>query len=140
MAGFKKTLNALSQDRTRRYIGVFVAWRGQVIPGDLFSSYWNRRDAANRIAGPSMTEALFRLMFATRPQSAWADPCAQEGPADPAHFVIIGHSFGGRILERAVAQPYMAMLAEMAARNRPDAETRMQPPQPASSDSARPPI
>jgi hypothetical protein len=115
LAGFKEMLKILAKDTKRQYIGLFVAWRGQVIPGDVFTSYWNRRDAANRIAGPSMTEALFKLMFATRPESASDDPCAREDrTADRSHFVIVGHSFGGRILERAVAQPYMAMLVERA--------------------------
>ena len=28
--------------------------------------YWNRRDAAVRIGGPSLSEAVFRMMFATK--------------------------------------------------------------------------
>ncbi len=118
LAGFKQTLQSMAERYpSLQFIGVFVGWRGQVIAADSFLSYWNRRDTANRIAGPSMTEALFTLMFATRPESALEDPCATAArPDDDSHFVLVGHSFGGRILERAVAQPYMAMLVERAAR------------------------
>jgi hypothetical protein len=153
---FKETMRRLAEsDSERHYIAVFVAWRGQVLPGNIFTSYWNRRSAAMRVGGPSMTEALFRLMFVTKPpipptienecgnkpietdifHGISRDPVTgkglaenaipgidrQAGAASPApqsrsfvkdRFVIVGHSFGARILERALSQPLMALLYE----------------------------
>jgi len=123
LCGFRNTLRSLAMEDhgQHRYIGIFISWRGTVISGDFFFTYFNRRDAANRIAGPSMTEALFKLMYATRPWTAMQNVCSAESAGtqrDPedSHFVIVGHSFGGRLLERAVAQPFMAMMVERAAR------------------------
>jgi hypothetical protein len=125
LAGFKMTLEQLAEkDPGHAYIGIFLSWRGQSIPGDLFVSYWNRREAARRVGGASMTEALFNLMFATKAPIApsQADKCGAfraldvRGSYPPARdvFVLIGHSFGVRILERAISQPLMALLYERA--------------------------
>ncbi|MFL6387783.1 MAG: hypothetical protein ACJ71U_09865 [Terriglobales bacterium] len=155
LKSFKHIMMGLAEsDQSRHYIGVFVAWRGQVIPGNIFTSYWNRRGAAMRVGGPSMTEALFRLMFVTKPPIAPTlenecgrkteetstpatirDPVTGKGLAenaitgidkkgDAAHrvaakrsfardrFVIVAHSFGARVMERALSQPLMSLLYE----------------------------
>jgi len=152
---FKETMRKLAcSDPSRHYIAVFIAWRGQVIPNNYFSSYWNRRSAAMRVGGISMTEALFRLMFVTKPPisptianrcgnhltesdypTVRRDPVTGKGLAESAiagvdtqgaavspesqprsflkdRFVVVGHSFGARVLERALSQPLMALLYE----------------------------
>jgi hypothetical protein len=122
LAGFKDQLQQLAEhDLDHSYIGVFFSWRGQSLPGDLFFSYWNRRDAARRVGGASMTEAIFRLMFVTKPpvppSLTGENPCGAVNPTTSPNpprdmFVLIGHSFGVRILERAISQPLMALLYE----------------------------
>ncbi|HWW98638.1 MAG TPA: hypothetical protein VNY74_13115 [Edaphobacter sp.] len=125
LEGFKDQLQLLAEhDQLHSYIGVFLSWRGQSLPGDLFFSYWNRRDAARRVGGASMTEAIFRLMFVTKPPvppsptdrdqcGAVNSPASLEAANKPRDlFVLIGHSFGVRILERAISQPLMALLYE----------------------------
>jgi hypothetical protein len=118
LGGFKNWLAELAgQNPKTAYVGVFVAWRGQSIPGDTFLSYWSRRDAAMRVGRASMTEALLRLMFATKvPVVPTIDnQCGKESPTSESKLIIIGHSFGGRILERALSQPMMALLLERRA-------------------------
>ena len=155
LKSFKNIMKGLADlDPGRHYIAVFVAWRGQVIPHNLFTSYWNRRSAAMRVGGPSMTEALFRLMFVTKPPIAptlenecgfkteetrtpaiGRDPVTGKGLAENAiagidknegaaplavakrsfardRFVIVAHSFGARVMERALSQPLMSLLYE----------------------------
>jgi hypothetical protein len=122
LAGFKTVLQELSDYSAGKngqhktiIVGVFVAWRGQVVAGNLFTSYWNRRDAASRVGGPSMTEAISRLMFATKvapPSPDATNHCQEHDPDPSSHFVIIGHSFGARVLERAVTQPILTLLLE----------------------------
>lgn len=110
--------------KTPVVVGVFIAWRGQTLTGDPFLTYWNRRNAATRIGGSSMTEVLFKLMFETKgvllppDQTVGKDPLHPRNPCQPsaqdkdAHFVAIGHSFGARVLEHAMSQPLLAMLLE----------------------------
>jgi hypothetical protein len=122
LAGFKTVLQELSDypalinpSKKTIVVGIFIAWRGQVLAGNLFSSYWNRRDAATRVGGPSMTEAISRLMFATKdaPSSpSQQNRCQNPDPDPNSHFIIIGHSFGARVLERALTQPIITLLLE----------------------------
>ena len=128
LGGFKSVLQRLSfrgsvldDNKPPVVVGIFIAWRGQVIPGDVFSSYWNRRDAANVVGGPSMTEVITRLMFETKGASSSPNPqnrCRQDVIGrqqeidSKSRFLIIGHSFGARILEDAIGQPMLAILLE----------------------------
>jgi len=74
----------------------FHLMAGNVISGDFVFTY-SPRDAATAIAGPSMTEALFKLMYATGhgPRCKTSAPPNRPAPARPggSHFVIVGHSF-----------------------------------------------
>jgi len=115
--GFKTLMqNRAVKDPAHTYLGIFIAWRGQAIPGDLLVSYWNRRDATARVGGPSLSEAVFRLIFATKgttTQPELSNQCQSVNEdTDKSQFIIIGHSFGARILEGAVAQPFLTMLLE----------------------------
>jgi hypothetical protein len=60
-------------------------------------SFYNRRGAAERIAGPSATEAIYRILTTAR-----------ENPR--TRSVLIGHSFGSMILERALSQAVISAL------------------------------
>jgi hypothetical protein len=127
LAGFRATLQGLSYrksaiDKTKPpvVVGIFMAWRGQVVAGDIVTSYWNRRDAARLVGGLSMTEAISRLMFETKgpsPSPNPSDGCrvAPENADRDSHFLIIGHSFGARVLEHAITQPILAIILERQA-------------------------
>jgi hypothetical protein len=130
--GFKEVLQRLSFRKTGEdqsgpppvVLGIFISWRGQVVPGDFFTSYWNRRDAARLVGGLSMTEVISRLMFETKGAPLLPnlnDHCKLQGvgPDDSqqamdhkSRFIIIGHSFGARVLEHAISQPMLTMLLE----------------------------
>lgn len=95
--------NALDVAKPPVLVGVFLSWRGQSLAGDLAPSYWNRRDAATRVGGPSMTEVVTRLMFETKgvPQAPASEArCvpSQVRGKEFSHFAIIAHSFGARAL------------------------------------------
>ena len=80
-------------------VGVYLSWRGEVskIPLIRQLSFYNRRGAAERIAGPPATEAIYRILTPMR-----ANPSARS--------VLIGHSFGSMILEQALSQSVVAAL------------------------------
>jgi pimeloyl-ACP methyl ester carboxylesterase len=77
-------------------VGVYFGWRGGTtsIPVVEDFTYWNRRDTATYIPGSNMSEALLRVARATK------------GPEykETSKLVVVGHSFGGLVLERTVTQ------------------------------------
>ena len=82
----------------RSYIGVYMAWRGQSLPGDVILSFWNRRDAAQRVGSSDFAEAIYRIMAATK----------QDSPN--SRIVVVGHSFGARALETALTNTFVSLL------------------------------
>jgi len=75
----------------RRWLGVFIGWRGEAVslPPLNFLTYWNRRNAAARVGG--IPFAHFLADLATRVQSN-----------DENMMLVIGHSFGARVVETSV--------------------------------------
>jgi hypothetical protein len=80
------------------YVGVYMAWRGQAVAGDLFATFWNRRDAAQRVGSTDFAESLYRIMGATKENSP------------SSRIVIVGHSFGARVLETALTNTFVSLL------------------------------
>lgn len=93
----------------RKVYGVFLGWRGElVVKGSdpvsqqllrvpRFLTFWSRRSAATRMGdAASMGATLMALREAGRP-----NPIPK--PDDPI-LVFMGHSFGSKVLEQAVAQ------------------------------------
>lgn len=118
--------------------GVFISWRGDAlgtalsrIPGVEYLTFWNRRAAAQRVASSAMTETLLglfeRLEAGDRKRiEAWKSEMvsAQEShdskgalsigrsPPRRSRSLVIGHSMGALILERAFAQAFLAKRVE----------------------------
>ena len=99
-------------------VAVYLAWRGQsarALGGRLawpeLLSFWGRKAAALRVAGTPMTETLFGMLDALeKADDALADGLAasgldtsRQGPVR-SRSMIIGHSFGARVVENAFAQ------------------------------------
>ncbi len=80
-------------------VGVFVSWRGQVTSVPLLRelSFYNRRGTAERIAGASATEVLYRILSAGRKHPL-------------SRSVLSGHSFGAAIVEQTLAQAIIGSL------------------------------
>ena len=103
---YRKFLVRLSDDIEERFpgidipvMGIYLGWRGTVsnVPLIREASFYNRRGAAERIAGASATEAIYRILTTMR-----TNPNSRS--------VLIGHSFGSMILERALAQAAVSAL------------------------------
>ncbi len=90
--------------RKVRFIGVYLGWRARTLKSprqplwadpDMFA-FFGRETTAMRTALVSMSETFLRLR------------AASESPAGAgiyaSRFLIIGHSFGGLIVERIIAQ------------------------------------
>ncbi|HEY6070491.1 MAG TPA: hypothetical protein VIU85_03875 [Chthoniobacterales bacterium] len=93
--------------------GVYIGWRGRLIEGPLdYLTFLDRKGAATRIAGTPVTETIFELIRQARkhPESK---------------TVLIGHSFGALLLEKAVAQ---AMTARIIGDPKPHSQEPFRPP------------
>lgn len=83
----------------RHLVGVYLGWRGKsgTIPGVNLLTFYDRAGAARRISGTTSTEVIYRLMKTAKQNRE-------------TRVLLMGHSFGGQILESAVTQ---AMVGEL---------------------------
>ncbi len=93
--------NHKPDDLPRPVMGIFLGWRGEAtnLPVAKDFSFWNRKNTATRIPGAHLTEALRRITLA-----------AKSNPE--AKCVVVGHSFGGLVLERTLTQAMVEMIVE----------------------------
>ena len=74
--------------------GVYLGWRGRLVRGPLdYLTFLDRKSAATRVAGTPVTETIFELIRQAR----------RRAPGT-SKTVVIGHSFGALVLEKALAQ------------------------------------
>lgn len=74
--------------------GIFLGWRGRLVQGPLdYFTFLDRKGAATRVAGTPVTETIFELIRQARKAHPARSKC-----------VVIGHSFGALVLEKAMAQ------------------------------------
>lgn len=97
---FSELLRKLNRAQAMRQagfnvVGVYLAWRGMITPVPVFKelSFWNRKAAAERIASNyDCYDAIAAISEASR----------KKGLANQ-FTILLGHSFGGLIVERSVA-------------------------------------
>lgn len=79
-------------------VGVYIGWRGKHAYDPLFKnlSFDKRKTAAIRLGNSlPLTETIFRLVHEAR---------TKDRPGAPSRAVLVGHSFGALVLERALQQ------------------------------------
>jgi len=100
--GFRTALQALAdQLKPRPVMGIYLGWRGAVtnVPVVKELSFWNRKNAATRIPGAHLTDALRRITM--------------EAKSSPkAKCIVVGHSFGGLVMERTLTQAMVELILE----------------------------
>ncbi len=108
VTGFKAVLRGIHQDFPHPILGVYVGWRGGIVSRHLpvvqQFSYFNREAAAMRVSSRSLTEALVELSEAVQ------STLPGDSKPSAARIVMIGHSFGGLVLERAISQAMIISL------------------------------
>ena len=88
-------------------VGIYLAWNGDVIDRSFNSfrqgSYFNRRDVAAQVAKGQMGDALFKIMRRVK-----------DGEGRSANrSVVVGHSFGGLVLEGAIKRQMTKIAGEL---------------------------
>jgi hypothetical protein len=84
------------QTKNMPLMGIYIGWRGASLKVAKDLTYWNRSQAAQRAGSPHMDEAIHRIIVATKQ--------SKDGPQ--SNLVIIGHSFGGRVLEHVMTPTF----------------------------------
>jgi hypothetical protein len=102
-------------NKPRKAVGIYAGWRGKSVGIDYVNdlTFWNRKDAAQRVALGSVRELLgrARALRDTLDRTTWSGRRLPEDvPAPPGEklratrLLTIGHSFGGLIVYTALAQ------------------------------------
>ena len=110
---FQRLLTELAVSDSTRSLqvhGVYIGWRGRLVQGPLdYLTFLDRKGAATRVAGTPVTETIFQLIRQARKY--------HQG----SKCVVIGHSFGALVLEKAMAQAMAGSLLSQ------DVQSRGQP-------------
>ena len=111
-SGLLERLNSAPAIRDAGFnlVGVYLAWRGKLTPVPVLKelSFWNRKAAAERIASNyDCYDAIAAISEAAR----------KHGTANQ-YSVLLGHSFGGLIVERSVAHAINAEIHGHASADR----------------------
>jgi pimeloyl-ACP methyl ester carboxylesterase len=106
VASFKEVLSQiveiereLAPDAPRPVVGIYLGWRGKTsfVPLLKTLTFWGRANTTRRIAGTSATEVIYSTLT--------------EAKSNPqTKTIVIGHSFGGQIVELALTQALVATL------------------------------
>ncbi len=99
---FSKLISQLqtTNSGSRQVLGIYIAWNAapKIPPFNIWPinnlSFWSKERIADRIAQSGVITKVISAVGAMR----------QSGDAGSDQFVVIGHSFGARILFSAVAQ------------------------------------
>lgn len=80
-------------DRLPPLVGIYIGWRGGTVNVEPLKTltYWPRRAVARRVGRSALFESVDRIVDATKPAGD-----------DRARLILVGHSFGARVLENAV--------------------------------------
>ena len=104
--GFNSALYDLEKTSpTKEIVGIYIGWRGASVDERVkplapvttvpaFLSFLERRPATSRVAGVPLVSDLWKIR---------RDSLSKE-----SRLILVGHSFGGRILEHVVAQSVVA--------------------------------
>lgn len=88
----------LTSTPRREVAGVYLGWRGMsiTVPPLKYLTFWDRKNTAQKIGDGGVTEVLSRLELIKRDKESMG--------SGGTRLVIVGHSFGGAVVNTALAQ------------------------------------
>ena len=78
-------------------VGIYIGWRGAVVSAPILKefTFFDRHGKSQNLPGPHLSEALIKVMAAAKGRD-YSDTSAVS--------VLVGHSFGGAVLETALSE------------------------------------
>lgn len=100
LANAEGGLSRMSGKTTRQIAGVYVGWRGSSMTLPLLKelTFWERKNAAHTVGHNGVTEVLSRL------EAIMSDRDSVQPDGSRTWFVIVGHSFGGAVVNAVLGQ------------------------------------
>ena len=95
--GFRRVLDLQAAKQNVPVIGVYIGWPGDATRFGKFFSFWNRESVADAVGAGYLDEVLEKLLIAVKGPGYLPAAGAPDSTA-----ILIGHSFGGLVLERAM--------------------------------------
>jgi hypothetical protein len=116
--GYRRFLATASYEQTDRLpvVGIYIGWPGASLKNDKFLSFWNREPVANNVGVSADLQMTLRsLLHEAKGDIGSGAPLEQHEKLGPSAFtsqypstaIVIGHSFGGIVLEEAATQLLM---------------------------------
>jgi hypothetical protein len=115
--GFRQVLAGLSSNQDAPVLGIYVAWRGATLNVPILKelTFFERHPKSQSVGAGEMVEALRRISRAVKaPNAASGD----------IRLVLVGHSFGGAVLEAAVTPQLHAAIDEAQKATGPERRVR----------------
>lgn len=109
--GFRQVLAGLAKQYDNApVIGVYIGWRGAVLSPPILKefTFFDRHQKSQNLPGAHVVEALLKVLQAAKGPD-YSDPEPTMGT------VLIGHSFGGAVLETALTQTMLGMAVKAKA-------------------------
>jgi hypothetical protein len=105
LAIIEKFISEKENRPARRVFGVYVGWRGlsESVPVIQYATFWNRKEAAERIGHGDVLGLFSELEKLKRLNNIRFSDAVSSGHRSDTKLLIIGHSFGGDIVYSAVA-------------------------------------
>ncbi len=96
----ERGLSQLTNKPPRQIAGVYVGWRGGSITVPVLKelTFWERKNTAHIVGHIGVTEMLSRL------EAIKNDRDSMSPDGSRTRFVIVGHSFGGAVVNAALGQ------------------------------------
>ena len=96
--GFRRVLSdvaaATSGSQPQPTLGIYIGWPGDAVRVGKFFSFWNREPVADAVGAGDLPDALEQILRATK----------NDDYAGLSTALLVGHSFGGLVMERAATR------------------------------------
>jgi hypothetical protein len=123
---YRSSRERLTNNGDVKVIGIYVGWRGKSLPMPLdYLTFWGRKGAAERVGEGDLQEFLRRLNQVYRDRYT-ARIVSSKNPF--MGMISFGHSFGGQVLFKAVANEFERELIDVTPSIPSDHRTRLVKP------------
>jgi hypothetical protein len=112
LAGLSKQFNTKDEPDKVVVLGVYIGWRGAVLSPPILKQFtiFDRQQKSQNLTGAHLVEALVKIM-----QAAKGPDYTDRSTAT----LLMGHSFGGAVLETALTQTLVGMAVRAKATGTP---------------------
>jgi pimeloyl-ACP methyl ester carboxylesterase len=119
--GFRRFLSDVAAQSDIPIIGVYMGWPGASLKNDQFLSFWNREPIADNVGQSSDFRNALRSVLQAAKGDSYDSP-------ERSIAVVIGHSFGGIVLEHAATDLLEEQIAKPGNVTDETGRAHVQPP------------